>query len=113
MDYDRTPELGPCCICERTGDDVRVLVQLTSRAPIPGHGWGCFVCNIPSDGAVAVICEECAIPLEREGAPPITSVLKFACRGYPGTEGRVPYADLTGEFRHRDVPHGSTRHQEQ
>lgn len=97
--------LGPCCICEATGPTVRVLVSLNKLSPTPGRGWCCVVCEIPSDGALAVLCDECADRLEREPSPDVASALKFACRGYPGTDGRVPYSELQGEFAHRDIPH--------
>jgi len=88
-------DLGPCCVCEApTG--ARNILMLRSKAPIAGHGWGCMVCDLSMDGAVAVVCDGCV------GQP-----LKFACRGYPQTDGRIPIAELTGTHdhdlaRHRD-----------
>jgi hypothetical protein len=80
-----TLSLGPCCFCE-TYTGVTVIVMLNRRAPIAGHGWGCAVCDLPSDGAVAVFCE--------------------SCYGYPGSDGRIPYSELSPEhFDHRDVEH--------
>ena len=29
------------------------------RAPVPGTGWGCQVCGLGSDGAIAVFCATC------------------------------------------------------
>jgi NMD protein affecting ribosome stability and mRNA decay len=34
--------------------------------PTPGRGWGCVVCGVPSDGAVAVLCDAC---VERKVQP--------------------------------------------
>ena len=48
------PNLGPCCHCGRT-DDVRTIVMLSRRGPMPGCGWGCVVCGLPLDGAIAVL----------------------------------------------------------
>lgn len=91
--------LGSCCICE-TFEGVRVIVMLDRRAPIPGHGWGCAVCDLPSDGAVAVFCEPCMEFIEA-GAKPV-----FVCRGYPRTDGRVRYSELSDEhFNHNEVVH--------
>jgi|SRR5262245_6254884 len=82
------PDLGPCCVCETTAG-VRNVIPLDQKSPILGHGWGCFVCGLPANGATAVTCDAC---LEKP--------LKFACRGYPGKEGRIPVEELTGEHHH-------------
>lgn len=50
-----TPNLGPCCMCE--GGPTHNLIMLNQRGAIPGHGWGCVVCDLPLDGAYAVLCE--------------------------------------------------------
>lgn len=89
------PGLGPCCVCERVGPSVRNVLMLSKRSPIPGRGWGCFACGLPEDGASAVLCDAC-MPTDGEPMPE----LRFACRGYPDTDGRVPYAELEGEFHH-------------
>lgn len=86
-------DLGPCCICETT-IGVRNILMLRHKAPIAGHGWGCVVCNLPHDGAVAVVCDACV------GQP-----LKFACRGYPSADGRIPIAELTGTHEHDTARH--------
>ncbi len=97
-------EVGPCCMCE-TEAGVRNLVMLDRRCVIAGHGWGCFVCGLPSDGATAVLCDGC---LERYRAD--ASLLRFACAGYPATDGRVPIEQLPpGEFRHGDAIHSMDR----
>jgi hypothetical protein len=95
---DETENLGPCCICE-TFENVRTIVMIDKRAPVAGHGWGCVVCGLATDGAVAVICDDCA---ELEQAD---TKLKFACRGYPASDGRVPIAELTQEFSHDETRH--------
>jgi hypothetical protein len=91
--------LGPCCVCEKTGPDVRNIIMLNQLAPTPGKGWGCFVCGLPQNGAIAVVCDDC---LERLGQD---LELKFACRGYPGKDGRVPIEALQGEIHHNELKH--------
>lgn len=89
------PSLGPCCICE-SEVRVRTLIMLKRRSPISGHGWGCVACHLPSDGAMAVVCDDCCDVY----GPRTPDRLVFACRGYPGTEGRIPMSELTGEHEH-------------
>ena len=93
------PDLGTCCICETPG--ATVLGMLPRRAPMAGRGWGCAVCGLPSDGALAVLCEPCAAVYEAGEA-----TLNFACAGYPATDGRVSIDDLPpGEFKHDLTKH--------
>lgn len=92
---DDTPRLGQCCICGGE-NGVRNIIMLDQRAAVPGHGWGCVVCNLPMDGAYAVLCDGCLAGWQADN-----SILKTACRGYPGSEGRIAIADLpTGGFKH-------------
>lgn len=82
--------LGPCCACEGT-DGVRNIYMLHQKSPTPGKGWGCVVCGLPSDGAVAVVCDGChdhRVPR------------RFACAGWPAQAGRVPIESLTGAHDH-------------
>ena len=90
------PDLGPCCSCARVGPSVRNILMLSQKAPIAGHGWGCLLCGLPSDGAVAVVCDTCLAS---------DAKLAYACRGYPGADGRVPIEDLTGEHVHDEAVH--------
>lgn len=93
------PDLGPCCICG--GGGAVNIIMLHRRGAIPGRGWGCVQCGLPSDGAAAVLCPAC---LDKYQADP--AALTMACRGYPGTDGRVPIADLPeGEFDHDPAKH--------
>ncbi len=88
---DDNPNLGSCCVCGKYDPDVwvRNIIMLDRPAPIPGRGWGCFRCDLPDNGAVAVVCDNC-----------LTQPLVFACRGYPAKDGRVLYESLTGTFGH-------------
>lgn len=94
-DDDRTP-LGTCCGCGGT-EAISSIYMLPFRNKVPGHGWGCVVCHLPSDGASAVLCDSCATLAEQRG---IEAVLRFACRGYPGTDGRADIAKFTEPFAH-------------
>lgn len=87
-------DFGPCCICE-TRKFVRNVLCLKQKSPILGRGWGCLECGLPSDGAVAVLCDKC-FDLFREKKV----ALKFACRGYPASDGRVLFETLTGSHDH-------------
>ena len=93
-------DLGDCCGCGCVGESVRNIVALEYRATVPGVGWGCVVCNIPADGAIAVVCGKC---LERFQAG--EDVLKKAVSGYTLEKGRCDIKTLTEPFRHLDVPH--------
>jgi hypothetical protein len=93
---EETPDLGSCCCCGKTGPSVRNVMMLKVKAPVAGRGWGCFVCGLPSDGAVAVLCDEC-LGDKPEGSQPD---IKFACIGYPQENQRVPLDQLTEPFDH-------------
>lgn len=96
MNDDDAPSLGPCCGCERdTAGSVHTIVMLEFRNKVPGHGWGCFVCNLPCDGASAVLCDDCREKLEHG-----VEVIRFGCRGYPGTDGRAPIETFNEPFMH-------------
>ncbi|MFO0887560.1 MAG: hypothetical protein U0790_00275 [Isosphaeraceae bacterium] len=86
----RPPDLGPCCACGAAG--ARNVALLPRRAPRPGTGWGCIPCGLRSDGAVAVLCDECA----ESGREP-TEVAD----GYLAGRRRVPVSSLApGAFDH-------------
>ena len=93
-----TPDFGACCVCETT-EGVRNMILLDKRAQVSGHGWGCFVCGLATDGANAVLCDPC---LERFRED--QSVLTMACRGYPASDGRVAIAELE-PFTHNEWLH--------
>ncbi len=102
-DDDDKPDLGPCCICE-TRVGVTNVLMLGQRAPVPGTGWGCIVCGLPSDGAVAVLCDGC-LDLFQAGAPPL-----FVCSGFAPLGKRVPITELPFEkFEHDDQRHREDR----
>ena len=99
--------LGTCCNCE-TNQDVIFIVDLNYKAPIPGTGWGCLVCNLPPDGAVAVLCVNCRNDLAERKSDEINNV----CVGFPGNNKRIPYLDFikTAEvFIHNRMKHAANR----
>lgn len=101
-DYDEEPlDLGTCCGCGCTGETVRNLIMLQKKAPVPGTGWGCVVCGLPSDGAVAVVCNDCLARAERQ-----PDVIQEVIYGYATDNKRYSLAALTEFFDHKDIPHG-------
>lgn len=96
-------DLGPCCICEGTRG-VRNVIMLRQKAPLAGRGWGCVVCGLASDGALAVLCDPCFEKFQAKQA-----ALRYACRGYPGKDGRVPYHRLTGQHEHDHKIHDAEK----
>lgn len=102
MQSDDAPSLGPCCMCECTGSEVRNLLLLEFRCAVPGHGWCCLVCDLPADGASVVLCDGCAEAYRAGTAAP-----KFACRGFPGSDGRMAIEALTEPFAHDADKHAA------
>lgn len=92
LDDEPPPDLGPCCVCGVIGPTVRNIMMLDQRTPTPGSGWGCFVCGLPMDGAVAVLCDACT-----------HSEIKFVCDGYPAEGKRVPVAELSADVFAHDM----------
>lgn len=93
--------LGPCCGCGCEGPEVRNIMMLDKIAPVPGTGWGCVVCGLPNDGAIAVTCDDCA-GSEVNGF----SHVRYVCAGYAGDGVRVPLAGLSpAPFRHDQSKH--------
>lgn len=96
-DDEPTIETGPCCGCGSTDKRARNMLMLSRRGPSPGKGWGCVVCGLPSDGAVAVMCDSC---VTAEVDP------QFVCVGWISEGGRMPIAELPNEpFDHDMAKH--------
>jgi hypothetical protein len=91
-----TIDFGPCCACRRSGPTVRNLICLDLRAPVAGTGWGCVVCGLPSNGAVAVLCDACM------GA---SADIVDVCHGYAATGMRSARAACTEPFVHDESKH--------
>lgn len=96
--------LGTCCLCECT-EGVRNILNVSKKSPTPGRGWGCMICDLPCDGAIAVLCDFCFEKV-RSG-----EAIKFACKGFPALDGRVPFSDLAGVHRHDKLKHAAFERQ--
>jgi hypothetical protein len=74
--------------------NVRNIVCLEFRAPVPGTGWGCAVCGLDGDGAIAVICDACVDQKTPE--------IREAFKGYARANVRVPIEEVKklGAFDH-------------
>ena len=99
--------LGACCVCFKVGPTVRNLFSIYNECAVVGHGWGCLGCGLPPNGAIAVLCDDCIGPLDEKGRPTLAKIPIFACRGWPGTDGREPI-EMTyarPEFKHDDSRH--------
>ena len=86
---------GPrrCCACGEMKAICRTLATLNMKAPIPGTGWSCFVCHLPADGAIAVICDDC------ENDPDVQ--IQWAVVGFVGTsDKRILISELSGTHAH-------------
>jgi hypothetical protein len=92
--------LGACCMCEQNDGTVRNILNLPYRNP-KAVGWGCFVCNLPAEGATAIVCDSCLEILQNDE----DTKIKWACAGYPKEPERIPYNSLTELFEHKDIPH--------
>lgn len=93
----RAVGMGDCCSCGANNTAVRNVVMLPYRhAKVAGAGWGCRLCNLKSDGAIAVLCDGCA---SRDAVP------KSFCVGRPGDNVRAPIAELTESYTHNRYLH--------
>lgn len=88
---DEKPDFGPCCACRQEGPTVRNFVALNKRAAVAGTGWGCVVCDLPADGAVAVLCDKCLAE---------NAEIQDVCHGHAASKERSPFAALTEDFDH-------------
>jgi hypothetical protein len=86
------PNLGLCCECgERPATGMMMLPWL---APMPGTGWGCVICDLPANGAVAVLCDPCADKVAAEA----NHWPRFVCVGYAQDNKRKPLAKLPSDY---------------
>jgi hypothetical protein len=81
-----------CCACGQVKAPCRTIAFLGVKAPIPGTGWACFLCHLPPDGAVAVVCDDCSADETME--------LQWAIVGRMDSEARMLIVELQGEHRH-------------
>jgi hypothetical protein len=93
-------DYGTCCVCGCDSSPerpVQNIICLDFKQPIPGDGWGCAVCNLPLEGAVAVICDRC---LEEQNFD-----FKFIVSGLVSEKKRIPYPENKIPFKHDESKH--------
>lgn len=100
-EYDQTYEypelggisLGSCCAC-RSSENVVNIINLPYRTFIPRTGWGNVATGLPTDGAIAVICDNCI-----QNNFDIKN-LKDVVYGYASEKQRKPFLEVikNGEF---------------
>jgi hypothetical protein len=99
-------DLGKCCICEGV-EGVRNVIVLDFMAPVAPEGeiagWGCFVCKLPTVGAIAVLCDHCLETYQKGNAK-----IKYIVVGYAYKNKRVP---LEG-FEQIPFKHDMSKHPE-
>jgi hypothetical protein len=98
MDY--VLHFGSCCACEREDESVRNVVALSVKAPMPNTGWGCMVCGLPLNGALAVVCDTCM----EEKRPIVWVIYGMALSGE-----RVLRSTCTEPFEHNLQYHPEER----
>ena len=98
--------LGTCCVCGKNDETVRNIVALHRLAPIAGTGWGCAICGLGADGALAVLCDECI-----EGKENPIPKLRWVVSGWVNDGGRIAIEDApTESFEHDEVQHTQYDH---
>ena len=71
---------------------IRNIVTLELKAhTIPGSTWGCVACDLPSEGACAILCDRCA---------QTSAHIRFAVDGYLADRKRIPIEELHGKHEH-------------
>lgn len=74
------------------------MVALQKRASVPGTGWGCVVCGLSANGALAVLCDICVSQKPLPG-------IKFAIDGYARNKARISLSLLEQDFLHDERLH--------
>jgi hypothetical protein len=100
--------VGRCCCCDQVAE-LPNLMMLDVRGPdtATGKGWGCAVCGLPADGAMAALCRRCIPDDWQPGQPKPAGEIRFACTGYVSEPGRVPRAELVEAFEHDSKKHAA------
>ena len=98
-------DLGPCCACGKEPPEwskdlpdpwARNIVMLDLKGFSLGSGWGCLVCGLPFDGAVACLCDDCMT---------IGRPIRFAIDGDATLKKRVAIEQLTVPHNHDMTKH--------
>jgi hypothetical protein len=98
---DEDLDFGVCCSCRDRRATGFVMLRL--RAPVPRTGWGCLVCHLPQNGAVAALCDQC-------GADPKAEI-RDVCFGAAITKRRAPIETCTKAFDHNIKLHAKHERQ--
>jgi len=95
------PNLGLCCECG-SELEVRNVIFINKRLPekYQGLGWGCLICNLPADGAVVVLCENCFKKYTEPSSEAERLILSKCCAGYPKDNIRIEMSNEWEDFRH-------------
>lgn len=93
--------ISKCCGCNQIKVTNDVLM-LDFKGPSPGKGWGCMVCNLPNDGAIAVLCEDCFKAVESH-----TMEIQTIVTGYIQDNQRQP---LPPEDQRQPWQHDMEKH---
>ncbi|MYB02024.1 MAG: hypothetical protein F4118_00340 [Acidimicrobiaceae bacterium] len=86
---DNIDDYGTCCVCESEMDEC-ILIQLDYKIESES-GWGCLVCDLPMDGAMAVVCFDCFDDDDLEDK------IKFLMNG---RRGRIPVPPPESRIKH-------------
>src|SRR5262245_47279162 len=88
-----------CCACGQHRRS-RNIVMIEKKALTPGKGWGCVQCDLPIDGALAAICDDCAATEDPQ--------IQFVFDGYLEEEKLIEIIELP------NIPHvhDMTKHPE-
>lgn len=89
-------DLGACCACGKLDETVRNLIMLPEMAPVAGTGWGCSVCGLGADGAMAVVCDSCLAN---------NAEIHDVIRGYATDCLRMKRCELVGMHEHDPEKH--------
>ena len=95
--------LGACCCCGIDDYTVTNILKLPFLCPQPGTdtGWGCKYCDVPYDGAIAVICKVCMVYVAK-GEMPV-----HVCNGSIRDRRRAPTSACKVPFVHTATEHES------
>lgn len=89
-------DYGPCCATESDGADNLVFLPLELPEEFHGYGWGCDVCKLPSNGAMAVITDDA----KRENLH-----IKQVIAGLHSGHKRMDIRSCTKAFEHDQEAH--------
>lgn len=94
------PNLGKCCRCLKNHASVVWMAPFEVPKEGQGRGWGCFVCGLPENGAVSVLCEPCSETLEGNAdMRDQWEMMPTVCIGYPSDNHRTVLHELV-PFHH-------------